>query len=273
LVDVSNEDRLYGSKDSGFVRFSPSLFSLESLSALHKDGRVGAAWPDPVSAAILMLLRALLRFHLGSRCGFSQVQMRGYSILEVEEFFHTLTNSWVEAQGLVKKNFANTTLPTNPTDLLETLRSSLGELWPMHLGPPIRLEGNLVCCDIYAATVHLMESLEFPSDTGEIANARGKHFETMVQNRIDQTPWRPEEDLRKYTGRTIQSEGHDVTNLDALAHYRDCLLLVSCKSKIYSARYDAGVFNVVRNHASAIEEAVEEWTRIVPAQRSGGRGG
>jgi len=268
LVQRSNEDLPSASGGSAFVRFSPRRLSLESLTTLLRDGRIKSDWLDPVTPALLMLLRAMLRFHLGSHLGFSMVQMRGYSVLKKQELLLTLADGWCEGHNLVANALQTAALPANPTDLLETARNRSGSLWPLHPGPPIRTEGNLLCCDLYAATAQLMSNLEFPSDTGQTANARSEHFEVAVQARIDATPWRPDEDRRNFIQRTIRVGGRNITDLDALAQYGNTLLLVSCKSKIYSARYDAGDFQVVRNYASEIEKAVNEWTQKVQTIRT-----
>ena len=211
----------------------------------------------------------MLRFHSVSfYLGFSLVQMRGYSVLEKQELLQTLADTWCEGHNLVTNTLQTTGLPANPIELLETVRRHSGSLWPLHPGPPIRTEGNLVCCDLYTATAELMSNLEFPSETGEMANARSEHFELAVQARIDETPWRPDGDRRNFIRRTIRAGGHKITDLDALGQYGDTLLLVSCKSKIYSARYDTGDFQVVRNYASEIEKAVKDWTQKVQTIRT-----
>ncbi len=270
LADESYEELMStgGSEGLALVHFSPRRFSLESLTTLHRDGRVRSDWHDPLSPTLLMLLRAMLRFHLRSRLGFSSVQMRGYSVLEKRELLQTLADSWYEGHKLVTNALQTTGLPANPTELIETARNYFGSLWPLHPGPPIRTEGNLVCCDLYTATGHLMSNLEFPGDTGEMANARSKHFEVAVQARIDETPWRPDGDRRNFIHRTIRAGGDKITDLDALGQHGDTLLLVSCKSKIYSARYDAGDFQVVRNYASEIEKAVQAWLQKVQTIRT-----
>lgn len=270
LVEASNQDLLSagGSLGSAFVRFSPRRFSLESLATLCRDGRVRTDWLDPVIPALLMLLRAMLRFHSVSHLGFSLVQMRGYSMLKKQGLLNVLADSWSKSHNLLTYAFPGAGLPANPTELLETARNHSGRLWPLYPGPSIRTEGNLVCCDLYTATAQLMSTLEFPSDTGEMANARSEHFELAVQACIDETPWRPDEDRRKFIRRTIRAGGQNITDLDALGQYGDSLLLVSCKSKIYSARYDAGDFQVVRNYASEIEKAVKEWTQKMQTIRA-----
>jgi hypothetical protein len=85
---------------------------------------------------------------------------------------------------------------------------------------------------------------------------------------IDETQWLPKKALRKVVGREIRLDGQALTDLDAVCELKDSLLVVSCKSKIYSAQYDAGDFSIVRNHACAAESAALEWNDIVQTLRA-----
>ena len=60
--------------------------------------------------------------------------------------------------------------------------------------------------------------------------------------------------------RTLRLGGASVTDIDAIAQLSDnTLLLISCKSIIYSPAYDMGQYRAVRNAASTVRDAVRDW--------------
>jgi hypothetical protein len=64
-------------------------------------------------------------------------------------------------------------------------------------------------------------------------------------------------------GREVtKQDGTKLTDLDALAERESQLLLVSCKSMVYSGRYDSGEYVTVRNIRTTAEEAVRYWAEV-----------
>ena len=60
-------------------------------------------------------------------------------------------------------------------------------------------------------------------------------------------------------GRELRVGGGKVTDIDAIGAEGGRLLLVSCKSVVYSADYDMGEYRSVRNAASTVVKAVTDW--------------
>ncbi len=147
-----------------------------------------------------------------------------------------------------------------PVSVTHTLETCSGSIWPLQPGSPIRRDGDLICVDLYAATARLSSLLEFPSVQGKVANARAAHFELAAQAVIDDSPWCPNNDLKQLRGRKLRYNNQDVTDIDAIGEYNGTLLMVSCKSVIYTSAYDSGDYALVRNRSEMIEEAVRYWT-------------
>jgi hypothetical protein len=55
--------------------------------------------------------------------------------------------------------------------------------------------------------------------------------------------------------------------VDAIAELDGICILVSCKSRVYTATYDMGLRNVVRNTADYLSRAVEDWEALVEKLR------
>ena len=70
----------------------------------------------------------------------------------------------------------------------------------------------------------------------------------------------------------MRLSGRDLTDVDALGVNGNTILLVSCKSIVYSPEYDAGEFRIVRNVATVVNDAVKYWHDIMRLLRENGRG-
>jgi hypothetical protein len=105
--------------------------------------------------------------------------------------------------------------------------------------------------NLCAATYAIRDSLEYTAETGAVANVRSKHFEAAVQQKIDETKWRPEGEARKLIGLKLKLGKNEVTDTDAAGESNSTLLLVSCKSRLKSRDYDIGKYSVMRNAATA----------------------
>jgi len=84
---------------------------------------------------------------------------------------------------------------------------------------------------------------------------------------IDGTQWSPPDYLKRYRGRHLRLDGEQIGEVDAIAELDGTCVLVSCKSRVYTAAYDMGLHNVVRNTADYITRAVEDWEALVEKLR------
>lgn len=143
-----------------------------------------------------------------------------------------------------------------------------GVAWPLVPGPVLRIDGEAAVLDLYFATMRLNALISETAQRGAIANSRATQFELRIQSAIDQSPWRPEVHFRSLRGRPLRRAGKTLTDIDALGVQGKSLLLVSCKSTLYSPEYDAGDYAVVRNRADLLSRSITEWNQKVESFRS-----
>jgi len=108
----------------------------------------------------------------------------------------------------------------------------------------------------------LHEFAEFNTQGGAQGNLRGRDFERAVQAVIDLSSWAPPGHIRQNVGQTIRIGGRDVTDLDALGFKDAKLMIVSCKSRIYSGKFDQGDPRTIRATLSLATEALTSWLKI-----------
>jgi hypothetical protein len=103
---------------------------------------------------------------------------------------------------------------------------------------------------------------EFNTQGGAEGNLRGRDFERAVQAIIDLSSWAPPQDLRQKVCQTIRIARKDVTDLDAIVLKDEKLLLVSCKSRIYSGKFDQGDPQAIGATASVAKNALRTWLEV-----------
>ena len=248
------------------MRFSPTFHSLAKLERLLADPRRAYAPALSSEAASLVYLLAN-GFFLVSRhsAGFHSLLTNGY--LMWSEMDRPV--AWLRERY---NEIADTTLGPmlvaagirDGQDVIGSLRALRGQSWPLTPGSPLQESRGWGCIDFVAATQRLDATLHLQRLQGEIANARAEHFEDEVQSVIDATGWRPGGPLRAIRRRTLRIQGKTITDIDAIgcgSHGR--LLLVSCKSMLYTPEYDTGEHGAVRNVADRLEEAVAALERTI----------
>jgi hypothetical protein len=140
------------------------------------------------------------------------------------------------------------------------------------LPAPLIVENRITCLDFAAAWEGILSSFSRLHSAGAAANARAATFERTTQAHIDLSNWAPLPKWLDYRGRTLRIAGHDLTDVDAIGVDGNTILLVSCKSIVYSPQYDVGDFRIVRNVATVVNEAVAYWQGIVRLLRENRRG-
>lgn len=243
-----------------FYNFVPSIISLQQLKVLNSDPRLLCfEWIQPEIRALLILIIVSIAFYVHLDNAPVTLGQYGYCLMNLEMFKAVVDARITEACSIVRELTSSDNLPTTAEDLLHTLEASSGSKWPRQPGSPIRRDGELICVDLYSATNRLNSLLEFPHVQGQFANARATHFEVAAQAVIDESPWTPSNELKQLRGRHLKYENRDVTDIDAIGACDGTLLMVSCKSVIYSSAYDAGAYAAVKNKSDMIERAVTQW--------------
>lgn len=253
------------------IRFGPADLDLTRLFELYRLPAMAGNAIDSNSS--LCLISVMLGGHL--------LKTRRFSCLRVMEvgYFIVDPSEWAEAG---EKEYANVCdeirlhLPQfqAPNDFAAFSRSCLafkGEVWPLAHGAPVKITGDYVCIDMWAASMGFLAWLQFPRIQGHVANARAIKFEDLVQDVIDQSRW-ADRSSRALRQKTLNLNGRALTDIDAIGAYNGTILLVSCKSIPYTREYDQGAHNAIRNAASTVDRGVDYWSGIVDqlnAQRVG----
>jgi hypothetical protein len=164
----------------------------------------------------------------------------------------------------VARSIPDTIVFDSPAAILGRLVGQEVELWPPSFGPAIRKIGeDIFLIDMYGASRRLEKAMGRPPEAvgTAMANIWSRHFEDMVQAAINSTVWRPSPKLADLRGPTLQAEGKDITDLDAVGENAGRALLVDCKSFPFSQDWDRGKYEAVRNMASNVDLAVRNWDK------------
>jgi hypothetical protein len=151
----------------------------------------------------------------------------------------------------------------SPQEILARLTWPEVSVWPPSMGPAIREAADeLVFADLWAATRRLERALARPSQVaagGEHANAWSAHFESVIQDAIDASPWKPSPTVARLRGLPLTVEHKGITDIDAIGERDGRLLLVSCKCVPFSDAWSRGEYGAVINVASKVDQAVGVW--------------
>jgi hypothetical protein len=246
-----------------FAAYEAGSTSLADLATLTADQRLaGITWAGPQLGALLLLSRAAFDILTPDYSRVADVLRFGYHLTDREELRRILAWAIDGYAGEIRRAVPGAALPATGDEFLALLEGSTGSPWPLRHGPTVRCDGNAACVDFRTMTVQLEELLEFPATTGIVANVRAQHLEDSAQRIIDDSPWAPARDVRAYWRRTLRCGGKNLTDLDAIGVHGDTLLIVSCKSVIYSTAYDIGDHAAVRNATDTIVRACQKWEEI-----------
>src|SRR5262245_805100 len=247
-------------KTSVLAKFACDLACLDGLSAFNEiPTRHGVSWWPDEAGSLVILLRLCISFINHNDFDLLRSTTYGFLLTNEENFVAIPKHSWEDAINIARTVFPGISLPADGPDLLAALEKMGTCYWPPQAGAPIRREGDHLFIDVAAATKQLHQILEFQSVGGGFgANLRAGHFEMAVQAIIDASPWAPPPELRTSVGRTVRFRGQAKTDLDAIGFKDGILLLVQCKSRVYSGAYDAGDHQAIRQGIQLIQAAVSD---------------
>jgi hypothetical protein len=244
-------------------RFMPESLPLAGLARLLEDRRVRVEQVVSRDVAILVfLLAALYVFAARHIAGYWTLMARGYllwtgrtaAIQAIDDMFQQLPDLLA---GLLHRAAIH-----NTSELLEAACGMRGCPWPLVAGPICRECGNGICFDFASVTMRLEALFEFPPEQGGLANARSQHFEDEVQAVIDRSRWRPHPEIAALRGRQLSHNGRVITDIDAIGESDGALLIVDCKSFVYSGAYDIGDYKAIRNVSTLVRDSLRHWSGI-----------
>jgi hypothetical protein len=246
------------------MRYGPSAIPLREIVSLmaHPDIMGVACWSPELPSLISLFYLATIIYgeSLVTR---SQILQSGYMIVRrdyLDQLYQDIREDLYRYEPLLA------TFPEDASDEVfsERLLRMEGRASPL-LGGPVAfvIDDELFGANLYGATRRFHDLLQFPSVQGEPANVRARAFENSVQAAIDTTPWVPPSSIRRLIGHHFKKNGKRIGEIDAFATLGRTLLIVSCKSVVYTAAYDRGEFAVVRNVRTMLEEADEKFAALV----------
>lgn len=240
------------------VNFLPRHVGIEALERLTNDAELSGVMPWSNECWVLLaLLRMAIVYVFRHKTGLQSLLQNGYLAWKAGSI-EPLFDEILRADDLAAR-CARASSAVSAETLLALLAAGAGQSWPLLAGPVVYMGGGAVCIDLWAATERLDSLLQYPKQQGPTANVRATHFELATQASIDSTKWRPDAQLKAVRGRTLRRGGGKITDVDAIGRDGDTLLLISCKSMIYTAEHDAGDYRAVRNTASDASKAADVW--------------
>ena len=212
---------------------------------------------------LLMLLPAFLGRFVGAFAGTLQ---HGYFVLPGRKLEELMSEALADINVNLKERAPRVAWPRDAGAWLRQLNQVQPHTWPLRPGGILRRINQYLLIDITCASNALISGIEIGRSPGT-GNVRAAAFEVQCQQVINDSRWRPDRRLLEVRGRTLQHDGKNLTDIDALGTNGRTLLLVSCKSIIYDGAYDKGEYRVVRNVQATVDEAVQHWSNFIDELR------
>lgn len=247
------------------ARFHPTFINLSGLRRLNNMLRDNptSVWSRQVVGIICLLRLGIYQIVYGTSA-LAKVLEYGYIVTDPPSFQDIFKQGHDWIVSFVGKVFPSTELPEDVDSLIEMIEQTPGSMWPLKPHGIFRYDRGFLCVDLYGASMLLNAAMEYPRhEGGEVANIRSLHFEETVQEIISISPWKPPSEILQYKRRKLRASGQGITDIDAIGKYNKSLLLVSCKSLVYSSEYDKGYYSVIRNSAQTITNAVLDWKQKI----------
>jgi hypothetical protein len=124
--------------------------------------------------------------------------------------------------------------------------------------PTVRISGDYLALDLHSASL-LLDVLLFESFDKHAAE-RGPAFEDEIQHLIDQTAWKPSENIHKWRGRDVMIGDQVITDIDAIGERDGILLIIEAKAIYYSSAYGVADRGEIRNAREKCEQAVRRYS-------------
>jgi hypothetical protein len=153
-------------------------------------------------------------------------------------------------------------LPSRGEDVIATLEGIEPSLRPPMCGNPVHNAGEVVVVDLVGASARFRATLLRVPDGKEV-NYYSDQFEKDVQAIIDASPWQPQGEIRKLIRRKIRRGGTPFTDIDAVAHQGNRLILIDCKSIAFTLAAMRGDYNAVLKLKKKVDEYAVKWQEKV----------
>lgn len=239
------------------ANFLPMLVDIRELEMFTADAEQSGTTPWQSECwALIAILRMAIIYTYRHGAGLQSLLQNGY-LAGTESILESLLSEMIQIDEMTAR--CSRSCGATSGNALLALSTGAGRSWPLLAGPIVYVEGGAICLDLWAATERLDSLLQHIKEEGPIANVRAAHFELATQGLIDSTKWRPGPQVKMLRGVTLTRGARQITDIDAIGQNGDTLLLVSCKSVIYTAEHDAGDHRAVRNTGNHAISAANKW--------------
>jgi hypothetical protein len=245
------------------MRYRPFMLPVRELESLLTHPLVAASvnWSPELPLLLTLLYLTII---IWARVKFSRSQLlqTGYMLVMKHDLDDLYSQSYPVLREMMPllRAFPE---PSSDAAFSDKLLQIEGRPSPLLGGPVAFIASNTrMGIDICNATRRVLDLLEFPRVHGKPANVRARAFEEKVQKVIDGTPWAPPDSIRRLIGHHFKKDGKWIGEVDAFGSSDRTLLLVSCKSVVYTTDYDRGEYTAVRNARTILEKAVERFTEL-----------
>lgn len=227
------------------------------IDFISDNGVVYRVWNEKLCALCLILLYAKHKVTIVGSSGTAFIT--GYLLQNRDELLKELSEYIFLLRNHLEANGVEIMMSSKPSEIIEILMDIDINIKPLAAGPILLKTPIGYMINLPAATNRLFFEFKFPSDTDKMAKYRATHFEIAIQNIINATKWKPSKELRQIRGRVLRLLGKAVTDIDSIGENEGILLLISCKSIMYSDEYHFGKHSLIRNHSDNIIQYVEYW--------------
>ncbi len=252
------------------ANFILEFASLDGYARLNRTlAAQGLRWwseEAPVMVAFLRLLLPLVTARVREHP--KQILGRAFLLMDGEGVAAVPRETLEDAAEAARCVFPGAEIPATAAEIFRVVEGMKGMLWPP-LAPAVRREGGVMCVDLHGATQLLQAAARFEPKGGVLGKERGGEFERSVQALIDGSACAPPPEVRALVGRDVYEDGRQVTDIDAIAVKGRTLVLISCKSREYSAamnRGEAKEMEAVRKLASEALAKYEELKGLLETQ-------
>jgi len=221
---------------------------------------VDESYPSSQTMCLVMFCMAYPLFFARFPWCVGSVLQHGYFVVRDSLAIEILADALTPVRDHLQMLGYNMNLPGDAPAWLQTLEDTAPSLWPFVGAGFVRRRSTLLAFDIALACHAVLDFFRAKRLSGESGNQRARQFELNIQASIGTTTWKPPPEIAALRGRKLTVQGSAITDIDAVAAYGKRLLLISCKSLIYDAEYDAGRFSAVRHASDVVSVAVAEWS-------------
>lgn len=252
--------------------YVPMLFDIRRVQQLAAASAGRIRWPSDDFAVAALAARFAVFLARKDPWTWASTLALGYVSIDYDHLIEWVESIWSATLAGMIQLLPTARFPATLQDLDNALQQPPAGVVPMRLGPMLRVDGNLALVDLAAITFAVETASDFVLEQGEVANVRGQHFESVVQEAIDESPWAPPEPFRGWVSRTLRHGGIAITDVDAIGTMKGHLLLVSAKSLVYTLEQDEGHFRAMRNATTTVVDACVDARRVVGILRANPRG-